>query len=640
MATRRIGHTDRVVATDAELVMRVRNGDQAALAAIYDRYVARLVDLARAIVGPSGAEDVVQDAFVGAAGRIDQLREPDKLKPWLYRITRRYALAHLRGRRVEPMGLEVTVGDATVDGPLTEAERDELRRLVDDAAAGLEERDRVMLHLLYRHELSPEEAGEVLDMRAEQVHARSFRVRDRFARSLGAVVVARHGRGNCGELRELLSGWDGTITPRWRKKISRHLDRCETCSSTKDRVAAPMALLSVAPLVPVAASMRQQTLDAMSEALGFGSFDGGDLAGDGDSSSEQSQGQQGPQHGPANHPASSGTTSSASGTAGAGSAAPSASASGSTAGFSSSSTGSAAASSAGAGASGASSSSSVSAGSLTPTGPTTGWPSGTLAGAGASSSSSSAAASATAKVGSGASSGVTAGAGAGSGATSGATAGAAVPPTPEIVSSPPPPPELNEPGIASTLIDTVKAAVGVGGAIAATTTSTTLPPETAIEDPPGIEVVIDGDTIALSPAETIEVTVPIGPPATTVAPTTTTPTTIPETTVVTTTTTIPETTTTVPETSTTTTTVPETTVPSTTVPDETTTTTTVPETTTTVPATTTTVDPLGGPTGADDDGGTEGGSDDGTGGAEDDTTGGADDGSTGGADEATETTQP
>ncbi len=75
MATRRIGQVDRVVATDGELVMRVRNGDQAALAAIYDRYVARLVDLARAIVGPSGAEDVVHDAFVGAAGRIDQLRD-------------------------------------------------------------------------------------------------------------------------------------------------------------------------------------------------------------------------------------------------------------------------------------------------------------------------------------------------------------------------------------------------------------------------------------------------------------------------------------------------------------------------------------------------------------------------------------
>ncbi|MEO1062757.1 MAG: sigma-70 family RNA polymerase sigma factor [Actinomycetota bacterium] len=639
MATRRIGQVDRVVATDGELVMRVRNGDQAALAAIYDRYVARLVDLARAIVGPSGAEDVVHDAFVGAAGRIDQLRDPDKLKPWLYRITRRYALAHLRGRRVEPMGLEVNVGDATVDGPLTEAERDELRRLVDDAAAGLEERDRVMLHLLYRHELSPEEAGEVLDMRAEQVHARSFRVRDRFARSLGAVVVARHGRGRCEDLRELLVGWDGTITPRWRKKISRHLDRCEVCSSTKDRVAAPMALLSVAPLVPIAATMRNQTLDAMSNALGFGSFDGGDLDLDGDSSSEQSQqGPQNPSHSSANHPASQGTASStsgstASGTAGAGSAAPSASATASSsAGLSSGSSSSVAAGTANAGAAGAAPASSVSASSLTPTGPTTGWPSGTLAAGGSSSgASSSAAAASSAK----------------------ATSGAAVPPTPEIVSSAPPPPELSEPGIASSLIDTVKAAVGVGvgGAIAVTSTTTPPSDEVAAEDPPGLVIEVNGETIALSPAEPVEVTVPIGAPTTVPAPVPTAPP-EPE----------PTTTTTVPETTTTTTTtVPETTVPAstvpttteTTVPDPTTTTTTEPEpepTTTTVPDTTTTVDPLGGPTGADDGetGGSEdegdgdtGGADDGsTGGADDGSTGGADDGSTGGADEGDTTAQP
>ncbi|MEM9607436.1 MAG: sigma-70 family RNA polymerase sigma factor [Actinomycetota bacterium] len=616
MATRRLGQLRTSAASDRELVERVRDGDQAALAAIYDRYALRLTDLARAIVGPSGAEDVVHDAFVGAAQRIDQLRDPDKLRPWLYRITRRHALAHLRSRRTEPMGLEVTVGDPMVDGPLTEAERDELRRLVDDAAAGLEEKDRVLLHLLYRHELSPEEAGDVLDMRAEQVHARSFRVRDRFARSLGAVVVARHGRGNCVELRELLADWDGSITPRWRKRISRHLERCEVCSSTKDRVAAPMALLSVAPLVPVAAGMRERTLDAMSDALGFGAFTG-DLDGDGtDGESSSNPSQNSPTSSQAQHPANqaSSTSSSTSSTATsstASSGAPTSVAGGSTsagAGASSSSSAAAGSSSTAGSVSstaGAGASSSSSAAGLTPTGPVTGWQSGTLAGAGSGSSASSGAAAASAKAGS--------------------TASAAVPPTPEIVDAPPPPPEIADPGIASTLLDTVKAAVGVGGAIAATTTVPAALPDTTVPaEPAGIVAEIDGDEIAVSPLEPIEIEAPattesapiivIEPEVTEVPIEETTTTTVPESTTTPTTTTVPESTTT------TTTTVPEsTTTTTTTTEPESTTSTTEPEatTTTTEPATTsTTEDPLGGPSGAGD--GDTGGADD-----EDGETGGA-----------------
>lgn len=86
--------------TDAELVTAYTKGDRNALAAIYDRYADGLYDTARAMLSDShDAADMVQDVFCIAAQRLSQLREPDRLKAWLYAILRNEVYRRSKKRR-------------------------------------------------------------------------------------------------------------------------------------------------------------------------------------------------------------------------------------------------------------------------------------------------------------------------------------------------------------------------------------------------------------------------------------------------------------------------------------------------------------------------------------------------------------
>ena len=88
--------------SDADLARASAAGDRAAFADIYDRYADRLHDFGTAMLGDrDSAADCVQDAFCIAATRLPQLRDPDKLRPWLYSIVRNEALHRLRDRRRE-----------------------------------------------------------------------------------------------------------------------------------------------------------------------------------------------------------------------------------------------------------------------------------------------------------------------------------------------------------------------------------------------------------------------------------------------------------------------------------------------------------------------------------------------------------
>src|SRR6266508_4394045 len=86
--------------SDAELVAAAMGGDRGAFAAIYDRYADRLHDFCWSLLRDRDeAADATQDAFLVAAERLGQLRDPERLRPWLYAVARSQALARLRARR-------------------------------------------------------------------------------------------------------------------------------------------------------------------------------------------------------------------------------------------------------------------------------------------------------------------------------------------------------------------------------------------------------------------------------------------------------------------------------------------------------------------------------------------------------------
>jgi RNA polymerase sigma factor (sigma-70 family) len=252
--------------TDAELVRAVLEGDRSAFAQMYDRYADRLYDFCVGMLRDrDGAADCVQDAFCVAATHLAQLREPDKLRPWLYSIARNEVQRRFRERRRETPSEELPEETSQDPGPDALAARTELADLIDEAAGGLSDRDQTVLELAYRHGLDGPELAQALGVSQTNANTMVGRLRDTIERSLGALLVARGVHNNparCAELAAILDGWDGHFSVLMRKRVARHVESCPTCDDDRRRLVSPTALLGAAPAFMTAPkSLRRKTLD-------------------------------------------------------------------------------------------------------------------------------------------------------------------------------------------------------------------------------------------------------------------------------------------------------------------------------------------------------------------------------------------
>lgn len=249
---------------DAALVEAARNGDDTAWAAIYDRYADKLHDhCARILRDRDEAADALHDAFLAASRNLHQLRDPSRLRPWMYSICRHTSLRRLKARdRVDLTDDvdELMSADADLDrGVRTE----ELSELVWAAAAGLNGRDQALLDLQLRQGLEGQDLADAMGTSLSNSYVMLSRMRDQVERSLGALLIARLGRDDCDELDSLLTGWDGGFSPLLRKRVARHVDGCATCSDKRKSVVSPLALLAAAPLVPAPSLLKARVISSI-----------------------------------------------------------------------------------------------------------------------------------------------------------------------------------------------------------------------------------------------------------------------------------------------------------------------------------------------------------------------------------------
>ncbi|HUO83832.1 MAG TPA: sigma-70 family RNA polymerase sigma factor [Thermoanaerobaculia bacterium] len=80
------------------LVRAASGGDSDAFASLYTRYRSMVHAIVLAHVRDYDVEDLVQDVFISAYGRLASLRDPGAFGPWLSTIARNCARDHLRER--------------------------------------------------------------------------------------------------------------------------------------------------------------------------------------------------------------------------------------------------------------------------------------------------------------------------------------------------------------------------------------------------------------------------------------------------------------------------------------------------------------------------------------------------------------
>jgi RNA polymerase sigma factor (sigma-70 family) len=179
---------------DAELVMLTRLGNKEAFGELIERYQPIARRIAFGIMAQEDwAQEVTQEAFLAAYLSLDQLREPQRFKAWLYSIVLNVARALLKERKLNPLSLENLVGgmycellllpEACVD-PQEVAEEQELHQLLLGAVQALSPQERSTTLFFYYEQLSWQEIAAILGISMTAVKSRLFKARNHLRRQL------------------------------------------------------------------------------------------------------------------------------------------------------------------------------------------------------------------------------------------------------------------------------------------------------------------------------------------------------------------------------------------------------------------------------------------------------------------------
>jgi len=108
--------------TDADLARAVRTGDIASLGILLERHRAPLHAAALRLLGHGHAEDAVQETFVIALRRIDDVRDPEAVVAWLHAVLRNVCLMSIRRQRARELaeGRTMAQSFAHTEAPMEE----------------------------------------------------------------------------------------------------------------------------------------------------------------------------------------------------------------------------------------------------------------------------------------------------------------------------------------------------------------------------------------------------------------------------------------------------------------------------------------------------------------------------------------
>ena len=177
---------------EAALLQGLKKGEDWAFEALVRTFGARMLSVARRIVGnDEDARDVVQAAYLSAFRAIGAFEGSAQLSTWLHRIVVNTALMRLRSRRRKPEeSIEALLPAFQADGHFVDRfssdkslaadqllERKETRRIVRAAIEELPEAYRTVLILRDIEEMSTKEVADALEITTSAVKVRLHRAR-------------------------------------------------------------------------------------------------------------------------------------------------------------------------------------------------------------------------------------------------------------------------------------------------------------------------------------------------------------------------------------------------------------------------------------------------------------------------------
>jgi RNA polymerase sigma factor (sigma-70 family) len=159
--------------SDAQLVARCREGDEAAWAELvnrFSRYVYAIIGQGFSLRAQD-AEDVFQEVFARTYQYLGRLRDDEAIRPWIAQLTRRLCIDHIRGRSREELTDE-EIEPAELDETLARLEE---ALAVHEALAGLPEHCQEILDRFFARDESYQTIGSALSIPAGTIASRISR---------------------------------------------------------------------------------------------------------------------------------------------------------------------------------------------------------------------------------------------------------------------------------------------------------------------------------------------------------------------------------------------------------------------------------------------------------------------------------
>jgi len=226
--------------------------DQDAFAELYAQYAARIFDyLARMVRNRDDAEDLLQATFLRAYEKQHTLRDPEKVKGWLFMIAHNQTMNYFRtSRRESPADVAADFPElkSTDVSPEAGAEAAEAAGIVWAAASSLNLRQYEVIDLTVRQGLSTPEVAVALGIRASHAAVLIHRARESLAGAVRDLLVISN-RTRCDKLAMLVPGSVRNLSKTQRASVDQHLRYCAHCRRLSDELSAPEAVLAgIAPL--------------------------------------------------------------------------------------------------------------------------------------------------------------------------------------------------------------------------------------------------------------------------------------------------------------------------------------------------------------------------------------------------------
>lgn len=178
-------------ASDRELLLAVREGEEAALAELIARKTKPLIQATQRILGDlEEARDVVQVTFFKVWENRRKFDERWSPNTWIYRIASNLAIDHLRSRKSRERSHEpvrqhlLHVADGTAQRDLARLQDGEVAAIFRELSAGLSEKQRMVFLLREIEGLSSPEVSQIVGCRESTVRNHLFNARKYLRREL------------------------------------------------------------------------------------------------------------------------------------------------------------------------------------------------------------------------------------------------------------------------------------------------------------------------------------------------------------------------------------------------------------------------------------------------------------------------